>query len=273
MAELKYADPQRLSHAYIISSDAPDAGLKAARNIATAAVCSGSGKRPCGVCRDCRKVLADAHPDLITLHRLTDDKGREKRNYVVDQIRLLIADAYVMPNEAAGKAYIIPEADTMNGESQNAALKLLEEPPQGVVLLLCTANPQMLLPTVRSRCVEICVNSASSAGKKDENEPAREFIRIVASGDRVKLFSWCAANDSMDTRAAAEFIDSAYSLTAEMLCKREKAHGMTGGELAALNSLLGKCAAYLKVNTGVKHIFGLLAVQAISKAMEERIRN
>ena len=270
--KLKFSAAQRLSHAYIISAD--DAGGMAyARNIASAAVCSGQGERPCGVCRDCRKAMANIHPDVVTLHRIIDDKGKEKRNYVVDQVRDLIADTYVMPNEAQRKVYIIPQAETMNAEAQNAALKLLEEPPRGVVLLLCTSNPQMLLPTVRSRCAEICTHGEVKAEDNAVRVLSREFIKTVASGDRASIFKWCAANDAMEPRAAVGFIDDAYELSADMLCGRENACGMTRESVAHLNALLGKCGAYLKVNTGVKHIFGLLAVRACSAGEEERILN
>ena len=67
-------------------------------------------------------MAEDIHPDVITLGRLEDDKGRLKREIGVDQIRSLSADAYIMPNEAGRKVYLIREAETMNIPAQNAAL-------------------------------------------------------------------------------------------------------------------------------------------------------
>ena len=153
MAELKIADPGRLSHAYLISAPDMQAALAQVGELAAAAVCTGGGKKPCHQCRACHKVAENIHPDVITIARLEDDKGRPKREIGVDQIRQLSADACVMPNEAARKVYIIREAETMNIPAQNAALKLLEEPPLGALFLLCTTNASQLLPTVRSRCV------------------------------------------------------------------------------------------------------------------------
>ena len=85
---------------------------------------------------------------------LPDSKGNLKRDITVDQIREISADAYILPNEADRKVYIINEAEKMNLSAQNASLKLLEEPPNGAVLLLCTDNPSALLPTVRSEAVK-----------------------------------------------------------------------------------------------------------------------
>ena len=142
----------RIAHASLICAPTGEQALQKARELAAAAVCSGAGNKPCGVCRDCRKVHAGVHPDVTTLSRLADEKGKQKQFITVDQIRALSADAVVLPNEAARKVYIIEQAETMNPAAQNAALKLLEEPPAGVVFLLCTAKPMQLLETVRSRC-------------------------------------------------------------------------------------------------------------------------
>ena len=155
----------RIAHASLICAPTGEQALQKARELAAAAVCSGAGKKPCGVCRDCRKVEANVHPDVTTLSRLADDKGKQKQFITVDQIRALSADAVVLPNEAARKVYIIEQAETMNPAAQNAALKLLEEPPAGAVFLLCTTRPMQLLETVRSRCalVKLTGEDAGSA--------------------------------------------------------------------------------------------------------------
>ena len=144
---------EKLSHAYIVSSASENARMGKAFYLAEKMLCQSEGERPCGVCRDCRKVKARVHPDLAVVERITDDKGKQKKEILVDQVRAMGADAYVLPNEAAEKVYIIKDADTMNEQAQNAALKILEEPPKGVHFILCVSNPERLLVTVRSRCV------------------------------------------------------------------------------------------------------------------------
>ena len=261
--EQRQYDPERLSHAYIISSPSREDALKTAREIAAAAVCTG-GRPPCGVCRDCRKASENIHPDILTVGRAADDKGNIKREISVDQIRQLSADACILPNEASRKVYIIDEADRMNISAQNAALKLLEEPPAGTVFLLCVSNAGALLPTVRSRCAEIGLALEAGKAVGDMIAPAEEYLRLVGSGDAVRLCRWCMKNENMDAQSAAGFLDSVLTLAADTLCGRIPGRGADRSTLMRVCSLAEKCRAYLRVNTSVKHIFGLLAVDSIA---------
>jgi DNA polymerase-3 subunit delta' len=264
MSDLKIADTDRLSHAYLISAPNMDLALAAARELAAAAVCTAAGHKPCGACRACHKVAENIHPDVITIGRLEDDKGKSKRDITVEQIRQLSADACIMPNEASRKVYIISEAETMNIPAQNAALKLLEEPPLGTVFLLCTTNPSQLLPTVRSRCVELNRTGEQPKADKELTDLAAAYLKAVATGDRAKLYSWCSANDGMDLRTTTAFVDCVMEELGDMLCLRHSDLGLSTGELQRLYALLERCAAYLRVNVGSKHIFGLLAVDSIA---------
>ena len=109
----------------------------------------------------------------------------------MDQIREMIGQAQIMPNEAPGKAFIVHEAETMNPNAQNALLKLLEEPPRGVVLILSTATPAMLLPTVRSRCVELSLNAEVPAPEEGVLADVTAYLKRVAGGKRSDLLAWC----------------------------------------------------------------------------------
>lgn len=264
MTEWKRTDPGRLSHAYLISAPDMETALSHARGLAAAAVCTGGGQKPCAQCRACRKVAENIHPDVITLGRQEDDRGRPRREIGVDQIRRLSADACVMPNEAKRKVYIIREAETMNIPAQNAALKLLEEPPPGALFLLCTTNASRLLPTVRSRCAELNLTGAQAAPDKAMADLAAAYIAAVAAGDRAGLFAWCAANEGMDGRSAAAFAACALDRLGDMLCARRESQGLSHRDLRRLCALLARCGTYLRANVGPKHIFGLLAVDSIA---------
>lgn len=255
---------EKLSHAYIVSSPSEDMRDSLALELAMKALCSDPGRRPCGVCRNCRKVKNGTHPDLVFVRRLLDDKGKPKKEIVIDQIRAMIEDAYVLPNEAAAKVYIIVEAETMNVPAQNAALKLLEEPPRGVHFILCTDNPEKLLVTVRSRCRELHRNGSGEAPSSDAEKSAREFVRLIEGNSASKLFEWCVANEGTDKAHTAEFLEA----TREMLIL--SLEGMNGTALSPqkLMELIGlceHCLTLLKVNTGTKHIYGLLAVKGIEE--------
>jgi DNA polymerase III delta' subunit len=103
--------------------------------------------RPCRACRGCRLVASGNHPDL---HRLAPTgPGDQVR---IDAIRGLVGDLALLPAEGGARVAVIERAHRMNEDAQNALLKTLEEPPGGVVIVLCADDEDRLLPTIRSRC-------------------------------------------------------------------------------------------------------------------------
>jgi DNA polymerase-3 subunit delta' len=113
--------------------------------------------RPCRACRACRMVEHSGHPDL---HRLGPaGPGRQVVIGGPDAkyrgVRDLIAELALMPVEGGARIAIVEAADRMNEDAQAALLKTLEEPPAGVVIVLCADQETRLLPTVRSRCARL----------------------------------------------------------------------------------------------------------------------
>ena len=138
----------RVSHFYLISGPVGSGKHTLARLMAAAILCK-SQEKPCCSCSACRKVLSGTHPDFITVDE------PEKKTVSVDLIRRARADIYIRPNEGKRKIYLVPRAQDMRIEAQNALLKVLEEPPSYGLFLLLADNPEKLLPTIRSRCVEL----------------------------------------------------------------------------------------------------------------------
>ena len=141
----------RGGHFYLISGPEGSGKRTLARLLAAALMCS-APNRPCGSCAQCRKVMNGSHLDFITV----DDP--EKKTVPVDLIRQARTDMYIQPNEGLRKIYLFPRAQDMGIPGQNALLKVLEEPPSYGVFLLLADNPQKLLTTVRSRCVELSLS-------------------------------------------------------------------------------------------------------------------
>lgn len=136
----------RASHFYLISGPEGSGKHTLASLLAAALQCTGNGK-PCLACSACRKVMAGLHPDFITV------EDPDHKNVPVDMIRRMRDDLFVRPNEGNRKIYMIPQS--MRVEAQNALLKVLEEPPSYGAFLVLTDNAEALLPTVRSRCVQL----------------------------------------------------------------------------------------------------------------------
>ncbi len=102
---------------------------------------------PCGRCRSCRWSRAGSHPDV--LHIALEEGAKQIR---VTQIRAVAEFLSLKSLCGNGRVCIVDPADDMNHNAANALLKILEEPPEGTVLLLLGLRPGGLLPTIRSRC-------------------------------------------------------------------------------------------------------------------------
>ena len=267
MEPLHFPSVAAIGHAYLISSSARADAVRAAKMLAGAAVCLAGHDVPCGVCRGCRKAASGSHPDIIPVVRQTDRNGNLRRELTVDQIRELAADAQVLPNEAERKVYIIEESELMNLNAQNAALKLLEEPPATVIFVLCAVNSNQLLETVRSRCLSLSVAGGEEAADEDSRKLADGFLTAVRSGDRIRLYRWLAKNELNKIDLTTDFIEASLQRTADMLCGRASCGNLMPEQQMQLYRLLSQCADYLKVNVNPKHIFSLLAAGALESSV------
>ena len=200
-----------LSHAYILSGPAGSGRRTLAGLLAAALVCArGDGEAPCLSCPNCRKALAGIHPDVVRA-------GGEGDELTVARIRALRADAYIRPNEAGRKVYVLENAQTMNDSAQNAMLKLLEEGPGYAAFLLLTDNAAARLPTVRRRCEELSLSPVTQgeaeewlAGRFPDKSPAEraDAARRCEGllGRAVDLLEGRAAGEERAVDAALELV-------------------------------------------------------------------
>lgn len=138
----------KVSHAYILNGERGSGKKLLANLFAMALQCENNEADPCYECHSCRQAVSGNHPDII---RVTHEKPN---SISVDDIRVQInEDIQVKPYNGKYKIYIVPDADLMTVQAQNALLKTIEEPPAYAVILLLTENAQSLLPTICSRCV------------------------------------------------------------------------------------------------------------------------
>lgn len=190
----------RISHFFLISGPAGSGKKTLAKALSSAILCRGAN-RPCGTCAACRKAKEGNHPDIITV---TDP---EHKSVAVSVVRAARESMYVKPNESDRKIYIFPQE--MGIEGQNALLKILEEPPAYGVFILLANNPESLLTTVRSRCVELRLTALPESTLREEL--TREFPK--------------ASSESIDSAIARSggFLGQAK----EILTQGEKQQGPT----------------------------------------------
>src|SRR5438128_4844626 len=157
---------ERLSHAILIQSGEGMGEFEFAQACAQSLLCERPqpDQRACGTCHACNWFSLGNHPDfrLIVPESMAPDsreEGAEPSKKRSEQIRIEqareLADFLAVGTHRAGlRVILIYPAEAMNANTQNALLKSLEEPPPETVFLLVSAQPDRLLPTVRSRCMK-----------------------------------------------------------------------------------------------------------------------
>jgi len=166
-------DGGRVPHAMVIDGGSAEKREEFAISLASALLCTGGDEKPCKDCPSCKKIKAGSHPDVIIVE--AEDK---KKTISIDVIRKMRDDAYVLPNEANNKIYIIKQADTMQPYAQNALLKILEEPPKYASFILLCDYHTALLPTVLSRCVVFNIGISVAQKLSDQKEKQAQELAI-----------------------------------------------------------------------------------------------
>jgi DNA polymerase III subunit gamma/tau len=134
----------RVAHAYIFSGARGVGKTTAARILAKALNCvKGPTPEPCGECDSCKEIAAGTSLDVIEIDAAS--------NRGIDQIRELREMVRYAPAAARSKVVILDEAHMLTGEASNALLKTLEEPPDRVIFVMATTEPENLVDTIRSR--------------------------------------------------------------------------------------------------------------------------
>lgn len=224
IADLRGFDINKSVHAYLIVSSGLSA-RKYAELLSTVLVCEQpSHGEPCGKCSACIKANAGTHPDIAVL-------GRDKVS--VADIREMKGNVYLASNESDRKIFILEGIERFNKQSQNALLKVLEEPPSGVVFILTAAAKSSVLPTVLSRA---CVLTPDSHGFSYYTETARATLGDKADEADVDLIASYlnlyedTDIDSLDTEAvklayasATEFFSGRNTNILSMLPKKREA--------------------------------------------------
>jgi DNA polymerase-3 subunit delta' len=181
-----------LAHACLFDGPESVGKRSAAVGLALALSCPEAPGEGCGTCDTCRRMLGGLHPDLLTLTPAT-------AQYLVEQAREIVALAATRPHEAAARVVILDRADCLNPSAANCLLKTLEEPYPGNHLVLVSAAPDRLLPTLRSRTQRIRFVALSPAAlatiavRRGAPPAQAETAAALASGQAARLLQALAS--------------------------------------------------------------------------------
>lgn len=191
----------RSPHAILIDGSGESQRTALARLTAKMLVCSNQDITPCGACGNCRKADEKIHPDIITV-----TKPDDKKFFVKADVKKVVAEAYLTPNDSHKKVYILSEIQQMNEECQNLLLKILEEPPVYTAFVLTSQNANAVIGTVLSRVVRLRL------GKNDDIVYSEKAVETVTG-----LCRTVSSPYEYDKIKATASLDGNKKLTAEVL--------------------------------------------------------
>ncbi len=207
----------KVGHAYLFCGPRGTGKTSMARLLAKAVNCEHPDIAPCGKCENCIAALNGTHPDIVEINAANETH--------VDDIRELIQSAVLAPMQGLHKVYIIDEVHQLSSAASSALLKTLEEPPENVIFILATTDPQKLLPTIISRCQRFDFTKVRLDQIRDHllwiaqqenikmDSRAAELIALMADGgmrDALSIMDQCASYTSDDI--TEEAIDRIYGL-------------------------------------------------------------
>ena len=167
-----------LSHAFLIGGPSGSGKSTLATELARAVNCesrTATTPLPCGECSTCKRILEGNFPDVKIL-----TKPNDRATLGVDPIKDMREDMFLSSTEASVKVYIIDDAECMTVEAQNALLKVLEEPPRNVMIILLARECDKILSTIKSRTQYIAMS------RFDEDEMRTILPRISADAEALR---------------------------------------------------------------------------------------
>lgn len=235
----KQIESERLSHAYLFVGTRGTGKTTCAKILARAVNCERpENGNPCGECAACRGILDGSILDVVELDAAS--------NNGVDNVRALRDEAVFSPASVKKRVYIIDEVHMLSTAAFNALLKILEEPPEHLMFILCTTELRKVLPTIVSRCQRHNFKRLSPAdiagrllwvagqeGMDLTDEAAGMLARLADGGmrDGLSLLDQCSASEHIDAQAVLSSMGLAGSQkTAELLdavCARDSETALT----------------------------------------------
>ena len=238
----------RLAHAYLFSGPRGVGKTTTARLLAMSVGCSAApDERPCGECENCRLVREDRHPDVIEIDAASNNS--------VDDVRELRERILLAPLLAPKKVIILDETHMMSKSAFNALLKTLEEPPEHVIFVFATTEPERMPATILSRTQHFRFRRLS------EEEIAGKLQQILETEERSaepEALMLIARMSGGAMRDAESILDRLLALETDPITRQaaEEALGLPPAERVAEIALALDAGEVDRAIAAAKKLFG-----------------
>ena len=185
-----------VSHAYLFCGTRGTGKTTTARLLAKAVNCTSEGEHPCGKCENCKSISRGKFIDVIEIDAAS--------NNGVDNIRDLRESVNYPPGVGKKKVYIIDEVHMLSPGAYNALLKTLEEPPEHVMFILATTNPEKMPQTVLSRCMRLDFKRVTAKQMMGNMRTICESVGVKTTDEALSLLSSNADGSVRDSLSLLE---------------------------------------------------------------------
>ena len=281
----------RMPHAYLFSGDDGVGKFATARAWAKMLLCHDRTQRPgeraffdsCGRCASCQLFESGAHPDFQPIYKelvVFTEKGKYRTTPVdmpTDVIReFLIDKVSTRPQVSQHVVYVIQEAEKVNNSSQNAMLKVLEEPPSFCVIILICSRLETMLPTTLSRCHLVRfgpVEAAYIVKKLNEagiSEPESGYWANFSEGRLGQALAW-ASLETKDDRPyliKRELVEKLAAANLPDVLEQAEWMGKAAKQIAAAWTAKLDNVSTTDINRRAQRGLILMAAQAFSDALK-----
>ena len=246
---IKAINSNEIVNSYMFVGQAGIGKKEFARDFSKMILCLSEDKKNCSNCNSCIKFESDNHPDFFQIEP-------DRNSIKIAQMRQMQDNIYQRPIVSEKKVFIINDADKMTEEAQNSLLKTLEEPPKYITIILIVSNENMMLNTIKSRCLKIYFKNiandvmVSYINNNGAMQDVDENIIKMCNGSFAKLES---IKQNLDTYLQVE------NVFLEIINKQE----------TSIISIFNKCEIIYKSKENIQDILEYMIVILYNKIKKQ----
>ena len=257
----------RLSHAYLFCGPRGTGKTTMARILAKALMCEqGEGHLPDGTCEECQLIAAGEHPDVYELDAASRTGVDNVREEIINRVDYA-------PVRGRYKVYIIDEVHMLTPAAFNALLKTLEEPPDHVVFILATTDPQKVPETIHSRCQRFDFRRISNESIVSRLGAVCVAEGVEFEGDALDLIAHHAGGGMRNALTSLEQTIAFGEGKVTLAVAERMLGGVDSGDLANIVQALGKRDAAACFNWVAEFVESGSDLAQFARELAQHVRN